>query len=292
MTQIATTRRVVRPEIQALRAAAVLLVVLFHLWPSRIPGGYVGVDIFFVISGFLITGHLLREVDKRGTVQLAHFWARRARRLLPASLLVAAVTAAATIIFVPMTFWRDWLSQVLSSVFYVVNWQLARDSVDYLASDNSASPIQHYWSLSVEEQFYVAWPLLILLCIFIANKVAPKNRRITIAVGLLLIVCSSLGYSMYATAASPEAAYFVTTTRAWEFGLGGLVSFLPDLRSRVLRALISWLGVIGILLVAFKYTSGTPFPGIAALVPVLSAAFIIWGGGRPFITNILTPKQY
>lgn len=177
-----------------------------------------------------------------------------------------------------MTFWKDWLSQIVSSTLYVVNWQLASDSVNYLAADNAASPVQHYWSLSAEEQFYIAWPLLILLCVFVANKIAPKIQKIAIISGLALIICISLGYSVYATATSPQAAYFVTTTRAWEFGFGGLLSFLPELKNRLPKITVAWIGVLGVLIVTFAYSGTTPFPGIAALLPVLSAGFIIWGG--------------
>ena len=167
----------VRPEIQGLRAAAVMLVVIFHLWPSRLPGGYAGVDVFFAISGFLITAHLVREVERTGTVALPAFWARRARRLLPASMLVLLVSAVGVLVWVPVTYWQQFLREAAAATTYVLNWLLTRDAVDYLAAENAASPVQHYWSLSVEEQFYLVWPLLIILAVSLARTRRQTSDR-------------------------------------------------------------------------------------------------------------------
>src|SRR5690606_37022023 len=151
-----------RAEISALRACAVLLVVLYHLWPGRLPGGYIGVDVFFVISGFLITGHLLRETAETGRIDLARFWARRARRLLPAAYLVLACSALAVWLWMPLVTWRQNFTETIASALYVQNWALAADSVDYLAAEAEPTAVQHYWTLSIEEQFYLVWPLLVL----------------------------------------------------------------------------------------------------------------------------------
>ena len=131
----------VRPEIQALRATAVLSVVAFHLWPSRLTGGYTGVDVFFVVSGFLIISHLMKEAEAGGRIRLASFWARRARRLLPASLFVLLVIAAATLLLLPVVVWRQWFSEIVASAVYGLNWLLASNAVDYLAAANSPSPV-------------------------------------------------------------------------------------------------------------------------------------------------------
>ena len=152
-----------RPDVQGLRALAVSMVVIYHLYPSLLPGGFAGVDVFFVISGFLITGHLLREYRTTGTVSLVGFWGRRARRLLPAAMLVLAVTWVASLLVLPSTQLAETAAQVRASALYFQNWQLAGDAVDYLKSTAAATPVQHFWSLSVEEQFYLAWPLLFLL---------------------------------------------------------------------------------------------------------------------------------
>ena len=165
-----TKRSKRRPEIQALRAIAVLTVVLYHVWPESMPGGFVGVDVFFAISGYLITAHLLREVEATGALSLWGFWARRARRLLPAALLTLFLCAVGTLLFVPQIYWQQFLTEIGASTAYFQNWQLASDAVDYLAAENRASPAQHFWSLSAEEQFYLAWPLLITLGAYLSRR--------------------------------------------------------------------------------------------------------------------------
>lgn len=269
--------RGLRPEIQALRAVAVASVMLFHLWPNRLRGGYVGVDVFFVVSGYLMTSHLLREAVDKGRVGVARFWARRATRLLPASLLVLGTTAAVVLLLVPSSLWRQFLHEVLAATFYVENWQLASDSVNYLAAENTTSPVQHYWTLSAEEQFYVALPLLIAGALFVARVVRLPERRV-IAGTLATIVMGSLAYSMWLTAHSPSVAYFSTGTRAWEFGLGGLLAFVAYSGTSRLRSVVSWAGVLAVAAACIGFTSNTAFPGYSAALPVLGAAAVIWAG--------------
>ena len=270
----------IRPEIQALRAAAVLLVVVSHLWPSALPGGFVGVDVFFAISGFLITSLLLREIDRTGRLSLSEFWARRARRILPAALVTLLFCAIATILFVPLTYWQQFLNELRASTAYVQNWQLAESAVDYFAADDGPSPVQHFWSLSAEEQFYVVWPVLLLLAVGLTRKRSVRVRRNAIIGVIGALTAVSLGYSLYDTAADPSAAYFITPTRAWEFGAGGLLALLPQIERSpgIARAVLSWAGILAILLAAFLFTENTPFPGYAALVPVLGALAVIAAG--------------
>ncbi|HEY8590716.1 MAG TPA: acyltransferase family protein [Naasia sp.] len=276
-------RQEVRPEIQALRAVAVLLVVVYHFWPQYLPGGYVGVDVFFVISGYLITKHLVNEARRRGTIDLPGFWARRVRRLLPASLLVIVVSAVATLLWVPRTFWSQFAREMIGSVTYILNWLLARDSVDYLASENNASPVQHYWSLSLEEQFYLVWPLLIVAVALTLRRKpfaeASFTRR-TVTV-LAAVTAVSLAISIVMTPIDPGSAYFVTPTRVWEFGVGGLLGILATATrvSGPARAMLGWLGVLGIVATGFLFSSSTQFPGFTALLPVLATAAVIWSGG-------------
>ncbi len=253
-----------RPEIQALRGIAVLTVVVFHLWPSSLPGGFVGVDVFFVISGFLITGQLVREVQRTDRVSLAGFWARRARRILPAALVVLAFCAIATKAIVPETQWREYFAEITASTLYVENWHLAEAAVDYADADDAPSPVRHFWSLSVEEQFYVVWPLLIMLALVWGRRAIP------LVLGAVVLV--SLVWSILATASDPAAAYFITPTRAWEFGLGGLLALVP-LKGR--SPALSWAGIAAIALAAVLYSGDTPFPGVAALLPVLGAVAVI-----------------
>ena len=152
-----------RPDIQGMRALAVSMVVVYHLYPSLLPGGFAGVDVFFVISGFLITGHLLREYRKTGRIGLLDFWGRRAKRLVPAAALVLTVTWVASRFVLPATQLAGTAVQIRASALYFQNWQLAANAVNYLKSDSAASPVQHFWSLSLEEQFYLLWPCILLL---------------------------------------------------------------------------------------------------------------------------------
>jgi peptidoglycan/LPS O-acetylase OafA/YrhL len=262
-----------RIEIQALRAVAVGLVVAYHFWPSAVPGGFIGVDVFFVISGFLITSLLLREVERTGRVSLRGFWARRARRILPSALLVLAAVAAATFAYVPVNSWSQYLGDLRASTLYVQNWHLAHAAVDYFAAEQAPSPVQHYWSLAVEEQFYLAWPLLL------GAVALLTRRRAALAAVIGAATAVSLVYGIRHTAANPADAYFATTTRAWELGAGGLLALLPAPRStdRV-RALLSVIGLAGIGVAAGVYTSATPFPGAAAVLPVLGAVAVIRAG--------------
>ncbi|TQL69435.1 peptidoglycan/LPS O-acetylase OafA/YrhL [Nocardioides albertanoniae] len=262
-----------RVDIQALRALAVSLVVVYHFWPGGLTGGYVGVDVFFVISGFLITTHLLDRVPG-GLRDLGEFWGRRIRRLLPAALTVIAATLAATWWIAPATIWDGTARQSVASAFYVQNWLLARDSVDYLAADDAATPVQHFWSLSVEEQFYLGWPVLILLVGLVARRRGMSLRRAA-AVTMTLVVAASLACSVLLTDAS---SYFVTYTRVWELGAGGLVAVAAPVLARLpqgVRLGLVWLGLALVVYAALVFDAATLFPGSAALVPVVGAALIV-----------------
>ncbi len=258
-----------RSEIQALRGVAVAFVVIAHLWPLAPPGGYVGVDVFFVISGFLITSHLVRELDRDRRVALAKFWARRARRILPAALTVLLACALATIAFVPETRWPQFLAEIRASAAYVENWRLAADAVDYFASENGPSPVQHYWSLSVEEQFYLLWPIALGAVAWLTT------RRAALVALMAAVVVTSLAASVWLTKTDPAAAYFVPTTRAWEFAAGGLLALAGDRKPAHARAL-AWLGLAAIAAAGALYSPATPFPGIAAALPVAGTLAVIW----------------
>jgi peptidoglycan/LPS O-acetylase OafA/YrhL len=286
-----------QPEIQTLRAVAVSLVVLYHLWPNRVSGGYVGVDVFFVVSGFLITSHLLREVDTSGRLDLPGFWARRARRLLPASLLALVAVAVATVAVVPHGLWSRTFQEIGASALYVENWLLTINAVGYLTAHNAPSAVQHYWSLSVEEQFYIIWPVLIALTLLFVRGRRARSRPAVLVTLTAVTVASFIG-SVIWTAQDPSAAYFVTPARAWEFGVGALLAFAPAFRgTRTITAAIGWIGIIGIIGISFVYNAATAFPGVAAVVPVLAAVAVIWSGSSmarwavPRATN-LRPVQY
>lgn len=268
------------PEIQGLRALAVGLVVLFHLWPLRLTGGFVGVDVFFVISGYLITSHLRRELQDTGRIKLSSFYARRMRRLLPASLLVLAVTGVAAALLLPPQLARAAGREFVASTLYVENLWLASRAVTYSASNDIASPVQHYWSLSTEEQFYAVWPALILLGAWLGRR--WLRGRTNVAIGLVLgtLALASLVHSMTLTAADPAAAYFVTTTRVWEFAAGAMTSFFLSRWSptRPFALVLRWGGLAAIVATAALISQATPFPGAVALAPVLGTAAVIVAG--------------
>ncbi|PJI94259.1 acyltransferase family protein [Luteimicrobium subarcticum] len=269
-----------RPDIEGLRAVAIGTVLLFHAGVSFVPGGFIGVDIFFVISGFLITGLLVREVERSGRVSLSRFYARRARRLLPASALTLSVTALLSWIFMSFVDWRQVGGDIMSASLYVVNWRLAGQAVDYLAEGQAASPVQHFWSLAVEEQFYIVWPLVLLVVAWIARRRGLRVRPL-MGIGLAIIVVPSLAFSVVETANHPAAAYFVTTTRLWELGVGGLVAVGAGLWTRLPRTVgfaVGWAGLATLVLGALLLRSTTPWPSAWALVPTLGAAAVIVGG--------------
>ena len=270
------SRTVIRRDIQALRAFAVLAVVLYHLWPSRLPGGYAGVDIFFVISGYLITGQLLREVATTDRVALLRFYARRARRLLPAACLVLAVTAVATLLWVPYTQWRETGRQIVASAIYLENWALAGNSTDYLNSDTSASSVQHYWSLSVEEQFYLIWPALLIAVAVATRRRWGHLRRILTTAALGALALASLVFSVWFTQLQPSAAYFVTPTRLWEFAAGGLLATTGIVLRGRIAANLGWLvGAVMLVASLFLLDGHSAFPGYVALLPVVGSALMI-----------------
>lgn len=277
-------RSFLRLDVQTLRVFAILAVVAYHFWPGVLPAGFIGVDVFFVVSSFLITGHLVREWSSTGHIGIARFLARRARRLLPAALVVIAATAAITAALVPRAFWAITSRDVLGSVAYVENWVLARFSVDYLAVGDSASPLQHFWSLAVEEQFYLVWPLVILAALGIRRRILRRRRArlsapAAVAIAAGVVLASSLIHSIVFTDTFAAQAYFVSTTRAWEFAAGALIAALPPARiSRRLRAgsaVAGWALLAGSLI---AITASTPYPGATALLPVAGAALVLVGG--------------
>ncbi|UDL87665.1 acyltransferase [Mesorhizobium sp. PAMC28654] len=265
------------PEIQGLRAIAVCLVAVFHVWPSLVPGGYVGVDVFFVISGYLITGVLVREGEQTGQIDLIAFYTRRARRLLPMAMLVLLLVGVLTPIYLPAVQWVDGTVDLAFSAFQLENWHLAAQSVDYLAMYNAPSPVQHYWSLSVEEQFYIVWPGLIVAGLWM-SRVFGMSSRTMLLVLFGAIVAASLAASVWLTATNPASAYFVTHTRIWELGLGGLVALWMPALGEGVRRLFGFVGVAAILGAAFVLSSKTPFPGYAALLPTLATVLVVLSG--------------
>ncbi|MEU1842442.1 acyltransferase family protein [Micromonospora sediminicola] len=272
-----------RADVAGLRAVAVGLVLLYHAGLSSLPGGFVGVDVFFVISGFLITGQLVTEIERTGRVSLIGFYARRAKRILPAATVVLAATAVAVRLFVPRGDWQIIGGDIAAAAIYVVNWRFADRAVDYLAADNAVtSPVQHFWSLAVEEQFYLLWPLLIVLAILAARKLRRGNVRPVLWGGLAVLAVPSFVWSIVETANSPARAFFVSTTRLWELAIGAAVALVAVRAARMPRTVavvLGWLGLAAIVAAALLVTAKTEWPGYAAALPTLGAAAVIAAGG-------------
>jgi len=276
-----------RPEVQALRALAVLLVLVYHIDPAVLPGGYIGVDVFFVISGFLITGHLWREASTTGAVNLKKFWAARARRILPASLVTTVGVIVIALVLLPPSLVESWWKQALASVLYVENWALAAESVDYQAASNSPTAFQHFWSLGVEEQFYLVWPLLVLLAVGLwrgsRGGVVVKNpaalRGVLLAI-FGVVAVASLAWGIMQASGDDPVAYYSTLTRVWELAAGGILALVirDTRRFAPLRNTLVVFGVATIVTAACLYDDGTAFPGVAALAPTLGACAVIAGG--------------
>jgi len=268
--------RALRYDVQGLRAIAVTLVLVNHFWPYPLAGGYVGVDVFFVISGFLITSGLIRR-PPQAPRDLLSFWARRIRRLLPAACLVLLIALIVSFVWAPRTMHLNIVMQTIGAAVYGQNWVLAATATDYFAASSSHTPIQHYWSLSVEEQFYLVWPVLIMFLAWLTRR--RSERKFWIPVGLGILALASLVFSVWYSHSSPTAAYFITPTRMWELAAGGLVAVAANtgwqLQSARLRAVLAWVGVIMIMVSAFWFSSATPFPSFTALLPVGGAALAI-----------------
>ena len=258
-------------QIQALRALAASLVVLFHAKLS--PGGFIGVDIFYVISGYLITGIIIKEIGETGTFKYRNFYLRRAKRLLPASLGILALTAIFAWLVLPATVRTNLGKDVLAASLYVSNYLFAFWQNDYQNLNATPSPVIHYWSLAVEEQFYIFWPIIIF-------SLWKFGKRRAVAVGVFTITIASFLFSLYLTNVNPIWAFYSLPTRAWELGIGALLLFLPKnlLMSRsVSSSLMVWSGALLLIASVIIFSERTPFPGYNALLPILGTAILIAG---------------
>jgi len=266
-----------RPDIQGLRAVAVGLVVAYHAGVPYITGGYVGVDVFFVISGFLMTSRLSRMLTERGRISFGEFYASRIRRILPVAFVVLLATLIASAVVAPSLRFLGIAQDAVATALYVPNILFAVQGTTYLGA-HDASPYQHYWSLGVEEQFYLIWPLLLAGVWLLVRRSVPR-----LAAVIAVVVVVSLAACIVLTTVSQPWAFFSLWTRAWELGIGGIVALLGRrllLPSGPWAAAVGWIGLAAVVFAALRYTDSTVFPGRAAVVPVLGTAVVIWAGSR------------
>ena len=273
-------------QIQGLRALAALLVTLFHA--KWVNGGFIGVDIFYVISGFLITGLLLREIERTGTINFKEFYARRFKRLLPTSFFVLLVTAVASWLLISATMRSSLGRDIIAASLYVSNYLFAWWQADYQNLDATPSPVIHYWSLAVEEQFYLIWPLLILFFFIAATKF---KKKILLTLLVATVTALSFVFSIYQTETSPIWAFYSLPTRAWELGLGALLVLLPPIKT---KKLVGLLGFIFIIVSAFIFGETTAFPGVNAVLPVLGTVMLIStiNSWPPFLNDVANSRMF
>ena len=270
-----------RPDVEGLRAIAVVSVLIYHAWPKVLTGGFVGVDVFFVLSGFLITRLLVKELASSGTISLPTFWARRFRRLLPASSLMIVATLLASLWMLAPLSRKNLAMDTVGAATYSANFGFAARYGDYLAEQaarSDPSPLLHMWSLAVEEQFYLIWPLLLLGL----TRWAYRYRRLLVTVAAAMFV-AGIGVSVWWTNTNATWAYYMLPARMSELLAGALLALSPALLAsipRALRAPLGWAGIAAILYAVFRFTEQTEFPGIAAMIPVLGTCAVIASAAR------------
>jgi peptidoglycan/LPS O-acetylase OafA/YrhL len=269
-----------RADIEGLRAVAIILVVLYHCGVTWLTGGYVGVDVFFVVSGFLITGLLIREHEERGTVSIPGFYARRSRRILPAAMVVIIATVIGAHQIQNFITYAQTAVDARWAALFAANFHFAIQGTNYFDASFAPSPLLHYWSLAVEEQFYVVWPAVVLLA-GLALRRWPLRRAVLVAAAIICV--ASFVWALLEAKTDPTWAFFSPLTRAWELGLGALAATLVTLASRIPKPAgiaLAWGGLAAILVSALVYSDTvTSYPGaVLLLTPVLGTVAVIVGG--------------
>jgi peptidoglycan/LPS O-acetylase OafA/YrhL len=266
-----------RPDVEGLRAVAVLLVVFYHAGVSHLSGGYVGVDVFFVISGFVITGVLLRERGSKGTTSILGFYGRRCRRILPAATLVIVVTVVASYGVLGVVGGNATAIDGRWAAVFLSNFHFASTNTNYLNAARLPSPLQNFWSLSVEEQFYLVYPTFFL----VLSRLKRSSFEARLALGLGAVTIGSFALSIIQTSSNPTVAYFSPFTRAWELALGGLIAvgatWLRKMPTTA-AAIMAWGGLGAIVWSAVFFNAQTPYPGSAVALPVIGAGLVIVAG--------------
>ncbi|TSI10558.1 acyltransferase family protein [Lysinibacillus sp. BW-2-10] len=263
-----------RPEIEGVRVIAAILVAVYHIWLGKVSGG---VDVFFIVSGFLITTSLLSKIEKDGHIKIFDYLLGLLKRLIPLAFTVLFVTSLLSIVIMPKVQWEQIISEVIASGLYFENWELAFNAVDYLEQSNEASPLQHFWALSLQGQFYLLWPLIITFSFFLARKIFKLPPRFMLLTVFAQLFIFSIIYSIYKTAVNQPWAYFDTFARVWEFSLGGMVALLISAIAfnKTVSGIIGWVGLAIICLTGILLPVSTVFPGFAALLPTTGVIFIL-----------------
>ncbi|MGO2547361.1 acyltransferase family protein [Mammaliicoccus vitulinus] len=268
-----------RPEIEGIRIIAALLVAIYHIWFGKVSGG---VDVFFVVSGFLITTSIISTINKTGEFKFWPYISKLMKRLFPLAFIIILVILILSIFFLPSTIFDKTIKEVISSMFYYQNWQLAISNTDYLDANQMKSPLEHYWAMSIQGQFYIIWFLLFTGILFLIKKYNLSNGKRLVNVVLGVIFVASFAYSVYLTEVNQPLAYFITFTRVWEFALGGLLCInLSRIKiSNFAAEIIGWIGLIGLILTGALFDVSTMFPGYIALWPMTCALLIILSGNK------------
>lgn len=284
-----------RTELHGLRAVSILMVVVYHVWIGRVSGG---IDIFLLISSYLLMQTFLRRIDRGGPLNVVQYCLKAFRRLMPPAVITILATLALVFFFYPPERLRGALAEAFSSAAYYENWYLAFTSADYYANKDQVSPFQHFWSLSIQGQIFLAWPILILLTVWVARRIKVRERTALWVVYGTIFVCS-LAWSVYLTNANQTYAYFSTFTRLWEFAMGALFALAlppferrfnfgpnyegdPSYINRLVRAVVAWVAFIAILLCGVIWDVQGGFPGFMALWPTTGALLVI-AAGRTYL---------
>ncbi|GIO23404.1 acyltransferase family protein [Oceanobacillus sp. J11TS1] len=278
-TNYIDVERKFRPEIEGLRVVAALLVAVYHIWFGRVSGG---VDVFFVVSGFLITTSIISTINRNQDFKFLPYITKLIKRLYPSVLCVLLFVLVLSIFLLPASIFDKTIKEVTASLFYYQNWQLAFSNTDYLNSSQMKTPVEHFWAMSIQGQFYIIWFLLFAGVLYLSKKVNLKNVKMQLNIVLVIVFIVSILYSIYLTEVNQPFAYFITFTRVWEFALGGLLCInLSYIKINKIIAFISgWAGLIGLILTGIIFDVSTSFPGYIALWPMFCAVLIIVSGTK------------
>ena len=277
--KLINTKSQFRPEIEGLRVVAALLVAVYHIWFNRVSGG---VDVFFVISGFLITTSIISTINRTGEFRFLPYVTKLIKRLLPSVLFILAVVLILSSFLLPQSILEKTIREVVASMFFYQNWQLAISSTDYLDASQMKSPVEHFWALSIQGQFYMIWFVLFSFILWMVKKYTIQNAKPMINTILGVLFVTSLSYSIYLTEVNQPWAYFITMTRVWEFALGSLLCInLSSIHiPKWMATLMGWLGLIGLVLTGILFNVSQMFPGYIAFWPMTCALFIVLSGTR------------